>query len=173
MARPAHRWGTAAAAAATGLAALAFAAPSLAGAGGVIVPGRSIGPIAIGDERAAIAVRAGNGTVASRTPNPAHPGNRNLDRVVVRYPALSLVAAFATDEASSGVVRLRTRSGRYLTARGIGVGSSRRALRAAHPAAVCDDGSCRIGRALPGRVVTRLRLASGRVAEVALVRHPG
>jgi hypothetical protein len=155
-----------------GLTALAIAAPPLAGAGDAIVPGRSIGPIAIGDERAFIAARVGDGVVASRTPDPAHPGNRNLDRVVVRYPSLSLVARFPTDEASSGAIQLTTRSGRYLTGRGAGVGSTRRALRAAHPAAVCDGSVCRLGRALPGRVVTRFHLAAGRVVAVALVRRP-
>jgi hypothetical protein len=60
---------------AAGLAILAIAGPAAAGGGGVI--GRAIGPIAIGDERASIAVRHGDGVVASRTPNPANPGNRN------------------------------------------------------------------------------------------------
>jgi hypothetical protein len=162
-----------AAAGAAALAALALAAPSLAGGGDAIVPGRSIGPVAIGDERAAIAARhGGDGTIARRTPDPAHPGNRNLDRVVVRYRSLSLVARFPTDEASSGAERLTTRSARYLTGRGIGVGSSRGALRAAHPAAACAGAVCQIGRALPGRVVTRFHLSAGRVVAVSLERHP-
>lgn len=157
---------------AAGLAILAIAGPAAAGGGGVIVPGRAIGPIAIGDERASIAVRHGNGVVASRTPNPANPGNRNLDRVSVRYPALSLVVGFPTDEASSGADRLATRSDGYRTRRDVGVGSTRAAVRRAHPAAVCDASACRIGRALPGRVVTRLLFGGGRVVRVDLRRAP-
>ena len=58
------------------LATLALVGPATAASSAVIVPGRAIGPIAIGDERATIAARFGDGVVASRTPDPAHPGNR-------------------------------------------------------------------------------------------------
>ncbi len=154
------------------LATLAIAGPATAAGGGAIVPGRAIGPIAIGDERATIAARFGDGVIASRTPDPANPANRNLDRVSVRYRALSLVVGFPTDEASSGADRLATRSSAYRTRRGAGVGSTRAAVRSAHPAAVCDASACRIGRALPGRVVTRFLLGAGRVVRVDLRRVP-
>jgi hypothetical protein len=165
-----RRWAPPLLAGACLAAALAAAAASAAPPGR-IAPGRAIGPIAIGDERASIAVRHGDGVVARRTPNPMAPGNRNLDRVVVRYPALSLVARFPTDEASSGVDRLVTRSRGYRTGAGIGVGSGRAALRRAHPAAVCSATICRLGRKRPGRVITRFHL-DGRVVRVELLRVP-
>ena len=95
--------------------------------------------------RAVIVARFGAGEVVRRTPDPAEPGNRNLDAVVVRYPALSLVARFPTDEASTGVTRLSTRNARHRMAAGAGVGSSRAAVRAAHPAAVCTASVCQLG----------------------------
>ncbi len=151
---------------------LAIAGPAAAGGDAPIVVGRAIGPVALGDERAAIAARFGDGVVISRTPNPIAPDNRNLDRVTVRYRALSLVAAFPTDEASSGATRLSTRNARYRTGRDAGVGSTRAAVRRAHPAAVCDASACRIGRVAPGRVVTRFLLAAGRVVRVEVRRAP-
>lgn len=146
----------------------ALAIPATA-AGDSIVPGRAIGPIALGDERAAIAARFGDGEVARRFPDPRAPRNRNLDTVVVRYPALSLVARFPTDEASSGVTRLSTRNPRYRTAGGAGVGSARSAVRAAHPAAVCTRLVCVVGSVAAGRAVTRFQMAP-RVVRVEVLR---
>ncbi len=151
------------------LAALA-AAPALGAPR--IVPGHRIGPVAIGAERALVEAAIGPGVVVQRTPSAHAPRNRNLDRVRVAYPAWRIVATFPTDEASAIARRVTTRSPRYRTRGGIGVGSTRAAVRAAHPRAACSSSSCRIGARAPDAVVTRLVLVGGRVARVDLVRLP-
>jgi hypothetical protein len=144
-----------------------LAVPALA-AGDRVVPGRAIGPIAVGDERATIAARpGGDGRVIARSPNPEVPGNRNLDRVVVAYPSLALTARFPTDEASTTATVVATRSARYRTGAGIGVGSTRAALRRAHPAAACAGAVCRLRRPAG---LTRFHLAAGRVTRIAVSR---
>ena len=151
------------------LIAAGLAAPALA-AGDRLVPGRSIGPLALGDERASIAARlGGDGVVIRRTRNDAAPGNRNLDRVVVAYPALALTARFPTDEASTQTTAVATRSPRYRTGAGIGVGATRAALLRAHPRTTCDGARCVLRRAAG---LTRFHLAGGRVARVAVSRIP-
>ena len=105
----------------------------------------------------------------ARSPDPAHPGNRNLDRVTVAYPALAITARFPTDEASTGAER-RRRPGRRATAPragGIGVGSTRAALRSAFPATTCAGTVCRL---VTGAGLTRFHLAGGRVVRVAVSR---
>ena len=151
------------------LVAAGLAAPALA-AGDRIAPGRSIGPLAVGDERASIAARlGGDGVVIRRTRNDAAPGNRNLDRVVVAYPALAVTARFPTDEASTQATAVATRSPRYRTAAGIGVGAPRAALLRAHPRTACDGAVCLLRRTAG---LTRFHLAGGRVARVAVSRIP-
>ena len=152
-----------------GAALAGLAAPALA-AQARIVPGRSIGQIAVGDERATIALRlGGDGVVIARTPNPQAPGNRNLDRVTVAYPARALTVRFPTDEASTGAGTVATRSARYRTAAGgIGVGSTRRALRRALSPA-CIGNVCRL---FAGGGLTRFHLAGGRIVRVAVSQPP-
>jgi hypothetical protein len=146
-----------------------LAAPALA-AGDRIAPGRAIGPVGVGDERATIAARlGGDGVVIRRTRNAAAPGNRNLDRVVVAYPALALTARFPTDEASTQATAVATRSPRYRTGGGVGVGSTRAALLGAHPRTVCGGAICVLRRPAG---LTRFHLAGGRVARVAVSRYP-
>jgi hypothetical protein len=151
---------------------LAASASALA-AGDRIVLGRSIGAIAIGDERATIAARRGDedGIVIARTPkpDPVLRRIRALDTVLVSYPELALVARFSTDEASTQANRITTRSRRYRTAKGAGVGSRRAELRRRHPAAVCSATICRIGPRIPGRVITRFILADDVVTRVQIV----
>lgn len=149
------------------LAVTALVAPALA-AGDRIVPGRSIGPVAVGAERATLALRlGGDGVVIRRTPDPSTPGNLNLDRVVVAYPALGITARFPTDEASTQATAVATRAVRYRTGGGIGVGATRAALLRAHPSATCAGTVCRLRRPAG---LTRFQLAGGRVARVAVSR---
>ena len=132
-----------------------------------IVPARSIGSIALGHERASIAAREGDdGVVIARTPDPAHPGNRNLDAVLVAYPWLSITVRFPTDEASTGASVVATRSARYRTAAGAGVGTTRPKLLRAHPSATCAGNVCRLVNSA-GRT-TRFTLTGGRVVRVAV-----
>ncbi len=154
------------------LAAAMLAGPAAA-AEGRIVHGRSIGPIAIGDERASIAARGlGGGIVIVRTPNPQTPRKRNHDAVTVAYPALAIVVRFGTDEASAAAVRITTRSRRYRTVAGLGVRSTRSRILALHSNAVCGPALCRIGPRGSDRRVTRFHLAGPRVARVDVFRVP-
>ena len=152
------------------MAALAISGPAAAAGGGLIVPGRSIGPIAMGDERARIALRHGDGIVASRTPNPEHPqpnstcGERPL-------PALSLVVGFPDGRGEQRRRPARDALPRlpYAPRGGRGDRAGRRC--GAPTRRRCPDaGACRIGRALPGRVVTRFLLGRGQVARVDIRR---
>lgn len=157
--------------------ALAIALCALAGpataAGDRIVHGRAIGAIALDDERATIGGRlGGDGVVIARTPDPLHPGNRNLDAVTLAYPGLSLTVRFATDEASAGAVRVSTRGARYRTAGGVGVGSSRARVLAAFPNAACTAARCQVGPRAGDRRITRFALGGGRVTRVAVLRTP-
>jgi hypothetical protein len=155
-----------------GVAVLLASATAL-GARDRIVPGRAIGAIAIGDERATIAARRDDrdGVVIARIPkdDPVLRRIRALDTVIVAYPELGLVARFSTDEASTRANRVTTRSRRYRTAAGVGVGSSLAALRRGHPAAVCSATICRIGPKIPGRRITRFVLAEDVVTRVQIV----
>jgi hypothetical protein len=143
------------------------AVPALA-AGDRVAPGRAIGPITLFQERATIAaLLGGDGVVIRRTPKRDAPGNRNLDRVEVAYPSLALVVRFPTDEASALAVTIATRSPRYRTGAGIGVGSARARLLRAHPRTTCVGSLCTLHRRHPGPL-TRFRLAGGRVVRVSV-----
>ncbi|MGD9572014.1 MAG: hypothetical protein AB7V62_09030 [Thermoleophilia bacterium] len=137
-----------------------------------IVPGQRIGPVRIVAERAQVEGAIGPGLVIARVPSSIAPGNRNLDEVTVAYPAWSVVVRYLTDEASTLVTAVTTRAPRYRTPGGVGVGSTRAQVRAAHPRAVCTAAACRVGRALPEAVVTRFALSGDRVTKVALFRLP-
>ncbi len=150
------------------LAGLCLAAPAF-GANNRIVLGRSIGALAIGDERATIELRHGPGVVLSSVPNPALPQNPNWVIQVVRFPRVAVNARFPTAEASITTDRLTTRAVRYRTSKGIGVGSTRASLVVRHPAAVCSPTICRIGVKAPGRTITRFHIRAGVVWKVEIV----
>lgn len=150
------------------LAGLCLAAPAL-GANNRIVLGRSIGALAIGDERATIELRHGPGVVLSSVPNPDLPQNPNWVIQVVRFPRVAVNARFPTAEASITADRLTTRAIRYRTSKGIGVGSTRASLVVRHPAAVCSATICRIGVKAPGRTITRFHVRTGLVWKVEIV----
>jgi hypothetical protein len=158
-----------AAATATATAIGLLTAPALA-AGDRIVHGRSIGVISVDEERATIGgALGGDGVVIARTPDPQAPANRNLDAVTVAYPALALIVRFPTDEASSGARSVATRSARYRTAGGVGVGSPRARILAAFPRAVCTASRCQVGPR-PGDVrITRFSLSAGRAVRVTVL----
>ncbi len=150
------------------LAGAAITAPAI-GANNRIVLGRSIGALAIGDERATIELRHGPGVVLSSVPNPDFPPNPNWVIQVVRFPRVAVNARFPTAEASITSDRLTTRAVRYRTSKGIGVGSTRASLVAKHPAAVCSALICRIGVKAAGRTITRFHIRAGAVWKVEVV----
>lgn len=150
-------------------AALVLAVPAL-GAGDRIVHGRSIGVISVNEERATIGDKlGGDGVVIARTPNPQEPGNSNFDAVTVAYPSLALTVRFPTDEASSGALSVATRSARYRTAGGVGVGSRRARILAAFPRAVCTASRCQVGPRTGDVRITRFSLSAGRVVRVTVL----
>ncbi len=77
----------------------------------------------------------------------------------------TLTARFPTDEASSTATVVATRSARYRTGAGIGVGSTRAALRRAHPAVACGGEVCRLRRPAG---LTRFHMAGSRVVRVSV-----
>ena len=157
------------AAATTATTVFVLTVPAL-GAGDRIVHGRSIGVISVGEERATIGDElGGDGVVIARTPNPQEPRNRNLDAVTVAYPSLALAVRFPTDEASSGALSVATRSVRYRTAGGVGVGSPRARILAAFPRAVCTASRCQVGPRAGDVRITRFSLSGGRAVRVAVV----
>ncbi len=97
------------------LCAAALLAPAADGASSLLVLDHSIGGIALGETRA----RAGHGTVlSSRLDRSARPRPLRVTRVA--YAGRSVVATFIGDR----VGLIETRSARYRTSDGLGVGSS-------------------------------------------------
>ena len=138
----------------------------------LIVPGSSIGRVAIGDERAVVEGRVGPGHVVATYPGPTP----SLPGQVVSFASAGLVAAFGTPEASAQADLVATRSPRYRTATGIGVGSPIAAVRAAYPGLACAHRVCGLLRiSATGEVrVTRLAFSAARkVVKVAVYRVDG
>lgn len=164
MRRTSHSHRIAAALVLAAAAAIVPAGPAAAGGAPVtqIRLGRSIGPVKLGMQRSV--VRTIDGAESQLAPvTGKFPARR------YRYADLRQVVWFPTAAPSARAIFAITTASIYRTGRGIGVGSSRAALRAAHPAARCATARlCVIGQELPGRRVTVFRLRGGAVVSVAV-----
>jgi hypothetical protein len=140
-------------AAASSLAALVVAPP----AGAVIVVQQGIAGIRIGMTQAKVRAKLGK-------PRSFKHGTNEFGKYTeLRYRGLRI-----TFQGDRTVTSIWTSSPRERTARGIGVGSTRAAVRARVEGVRCGRGHCFVGRFLPGRRVTDFFLRNGRVSAVVV-----
>jgi hypothetical protein len=146
------------------LAALAaLAAPSTAGARALdptaIVPGRAIGKASVLAARANIEERIGPGRLVKRV-------RTDFGRLSTYRYATGVDVTFRSGVA----VAVLTKSARFETASGVGVGSTKAKLRRTYPGLQCPSATlCTVGRLVPGARVTDFRFAKGRTKVVSVL----
>lgn len=146
----------------------ALLALTAAPAGAVIVPQKSIKGIRLGLSQTGVRSAAGKPT-RIRTIN--HP----IMGRVLEWSYGKTTVTFNGRTSSARVISLMTKSPAERTAAGIGVGSTRAAVKAKVPNVKCENESgfrhCFVGRFLAGRIVTDFRLSStNRVTSVVVGR---
>ena len=139
------------------VAVLALAAAGAAGA--TIVVQRSIAGVSIALSQAKVRAILGKPSKVVR--------GRNAFGRYVEYRYRGLVLDFQGGNPLSSISTIR-RTER--TRRGIGVGSTRRAVRRRVRGARCGRTLCTVGQLLPGRIVTTFYLRRGIVRRVSIAR---
>jgi len=133
--------------------ALAFSAPASA----VLILQRGMAGIRLGMTQAKVRAKLG------KPRSVVHDSNDFGNYTELHYRRLRI-----TFQGNSTVTAIWTGSPGQRTRRGIGVGSTVRAVRARVPDVRCTRGHCYLGRFLPGRRVTEFFLRKGRVSAIAV-----
>jgi hypothetical protein len=124
----------------------------------LIAPAYAIGPIRLGERRAAVERALGPGKVIAQ---PNH-------FVVVKYAGARLTVTYGAPGKRSPVTSISTIATRFHTPRGIGVGSPLRALKHRYPSVACEGAVCTLGKLVPGHAVTSFYVRHRHVVRVAV-----
>lgn len=135
------------------LASLALAAP----AGAVLVVQQGMAGIRLGMTKAEVRAKLGP-PVATK-----HGSNDFGTYTELRYSGLRV-----TFQGNRTVTAISTSARRERTRRGIGVGSTKAAVRARVAGIRCERGHCFVGKFLPGHRVTDFFLRNGRVSSITV-----